>query len=166
MTLALTLALMKYDGFLPFSRASFMMDFVAVALVGILILLGLGIAAVKYRRNYTLHKRLQWALSLVLGVTVAGFEIDVRYNGWEEAAKPSPHWDTLVFPALYIHLFFAISAVMVWVVTLVGAGKHFQDPPRPSSYSVRHMQMGKAAAVLLVMTAITGWVFFYLAFVA
>jgi len=158
------------DGFLG-SRASFMLDVVALAMVGVLPVLGWSIYLVKYRAQYALHKKLQLSLGIVLLITVALFEVDMRINGWRHRAAASPFsgqegttdW---VLVALGVHLCFAVTTAVLWVIVIVQALRHFAKPPVPGPHSVWHRRFGKLAAIDMLCTAVTGWIFYWLAFVA
>lgn len=154
------------QGFLPFSRASFMLDFVAIAMMAIIPLLTWAIYLVKYKKNYALHKKVLLATGVVLASTVLVFEIDMRMNGWRHLAEVSPYYNSLVFPVLYVHLFFAVNTSFLWVVTLLKARKAFPSPPVPGAYSLDHKRITKFTAGFMYGTALTGWAFYYLAFVA
>ncbi len=101
----------------------------------------------------------------MLGVVVL-FELEVRIYGWRQFAEPSPFYDTILFPVLYVHLFFAISTPLLWIYTIVGAVRRFAKPPRPNDYSPRHRRVARLAAIAMLCTAFTSWTFYYLAFVA
>jgi putative membrane protein len=158
------------DGFLG-TRATFMLDVVVLAMVVVLPVLAWSIYLVKYRKNYALHKRLQLVLGSVLLVAVVLFEADMRVNGWRDRAEASPYiggpgsidWVTIV---LGIHLCFAVSAAVLWVVVISQALRGFPQPPAPSAHSAWHRRFGKLAAYDMLCTAITGWIFYWLAFVA
>lgn len=160
------------DGFLGY-RASFMLDFVVVALVLIVPLLLFSLYAVKYRRQYTLHRNLQLLLLAVLGVAIVAFEIDVQWlhGGWENlVAKRTPPLSpaqlSQVRTVLLVHLVFAISTPLLWGVTLYLALKHMPRPPAPCAHSLWHRRLGWLATLDLVLTSITGLMFYYAAFVA
>ena len=103
------------DGFLG-TRASVMLDVVVLAMFVVLPVMCWSIYQVKYRRRYELHKRVQVVLAAVLLVTVAAFEIDIQFfANWEERAEASPYFYTLVTPALWIHLFFAVPTAVIWI---------------------------------------------------
>jgi putative membrane protein len=154
------------QGFLPFSRAGFMMDFVTIAMIVIVPLVYWGVYEVRVNKNYVLHKKILVATGAILLVAVTAFEIDVRINGWRHLAEPSPYYDTLLFPVLFVHLFFAISTTALWLVTIIRALKNIPSPPRPCEYTVRHKATSKWAARFIYCTSVTGWLFYYLAFVA
>jgi putative membrane protein len=158
------------DGFLG-TRASFMLDVVALAMAVVLPVLGWSIYVVKYRRRYALHKRVQLTLGAVLLVTVLLFELDMRINGWRDRAAPSPYgghggdidW---VYAALGVHLCFAITAAALWGTVIIRALRAFPRPAAPSPHSAWHRRYARLAAIDMVCTAVTGWIFYWLAFVA
>lgn len=158
----------RLPGFLG-TRGSFMLDFVFVAMFGILLVMGYSIYLVKYRQRYELHKRIQVALGLVLLVAVVAFEVDMRFfTDWETLAKPSPfynegEWDW-VWISLTIHLLFAIPTTFLWTYVIISGLRNFPSPAQPSPYSPTHLFWAKLAAFEMLMTSVTGWVFYILAF--
>lgn len=157
-------------GFLG-TRASFMLDVVFSAMILVVPMLFGSIYLVRAHRRYALHKKIQLTLGAVLLIAVTAFEIDMRFlTDWEELAKPSPYFEQgawcPVWVALVIHLFFAIPTAILWVYVIVQALRKFADPPFPGDHSQSHRFWGWLATVEMVMTAITGWIFYYLAFAA
>lgn len=158
------------DGFLG-TRASLMLDVVALAMVLLVPILAVSIYLVKVRKQYALHKKIQLALGMVLLVTVTIFEVDVRINGWRHRAEASPYashegstdW---VMVSLAIHLCFAVSSALLWIAVIFRALKNFPVPPVPGPHSAWHKRWAWMAAIDMSCTAVTGWVFYYLAFVA
>lgn len=142
-----------------------MIDFVFVALLAILPLMLWSIRCAK-RGDYERHKKLQLAISIALFSAVTLFEIEMRLIGWTHYADVSPYYETLVFPSLYVHLLFAIPTTLLWAYTVIWAYRRFPNPPKPMRATRRHRLMGKLAASGMVGTAVTGFVFFALAFVA
>jgi len=154
------------DGFLG-SRGSFGMDLVLVGLLAVLPLLAWSIHVVRGRRDFATHKRLQLAIAAALAACIVVFEIDVRLiSDWKDRARPSPFWPTGVLAALGIHLVFAVSTLVLWTWTIWEALRRFPVPPAPGSHGPRHRFMARLAAIDLVLTACTGIVFYWLAFVA
>ena len=152
------------NGFLG-TRASLMMDLVFLAMFAVLPVLAWSIYQVKYRRRFALHKAVQLTLGAVLLVAVAAFEIDVRFiSGWEERARPSPFYASWVYPSLYVHLVFSVSTAPLWIFVIVQALRKIPNPPGPSAYSRRHVFWGKLAALDMLLTSLTGWVFYWFAF--
>ena len=158
------------DGFLG-TRGSLMMDIVFIALFAVLPLLLLSIYTVRYRRNYALHKRLQVVLGVLLLVTVILFEVDIQYvSKWEQRAEASPYfdsgqmWSDWVGRSLLVHLCFAVPTAALWVFVIVQALRKFPRPTRPSGYSQRHKWWSRLTTVFTIMTALTGWLFYWLAF--
>jgi hypothetical protein len=159
------------DGFLG-TRGSFMLDVVFLAMFAIVPLLGLSIYFVKCRRRYGLHKRMQLLLGTVLLIAVAGFEIDMQLlTDWQQRAAGSPYFDAATpwtCPAgisLLVHLFFAIPTALLWIYVIAGALRRFPRPAAPSPYSRHHLFWARLAAFEMLMTALTGWTFYWLAFV-
>jgi putative membrane protein len=159
-----------WDGFLG-TRASFMLDVVVLAMFAVVPLLMWSIYLVAYRHNYALHKRVQLALAGLLLVAVALFEIDMRFfTDWEERAAPSPfytagQWDA-VWGSLVMHLLFAIPTLFLWIYVVVAALRKFPNPPMPNEHSRQHRLVATLGAVGMFMTAVTGWIFYWLAFTA
>jgi putative membrane protein len=154
------------DGFLR-TRAPLMIDVVCLAMIGVVIVLAWSVYQVKVRHRYQLHKWTQITLGAVLLVVVILFEVDIRLHGWEERAanalKGRPA--SVVYTALYVHLVFAISTVLLWPITIVLGIANFSNPPLPGPHSRVHIPLARTAAIDMVLTAITGWVFYWLAFV-
>ena len=155
------------DGFLG-TRASIMLDVVFLAMFAIIPVMGWSIWLVKNRHQYALHKRIQLGLGLLLAVAVGLFEIDMRFiSGWRDRAEPSPYYPTgWVVTSLGIHLVFATTTALLWIVVIVRALRNFPDPPVPGAHSRAHVFWARLAAWDMLLTAVTGWIFYWLAFVA
>lgn len=154
------------DGFLG-TRASLMLDILVLAMLAVVVILSWSIYQVKFRRRYQLHKWTQVTLGATVLVVVVLFEIDIRINGWElrAAGIEGGRAPTIVWYALYVHLVFAISSLILWPVTIVLALRNFPNPPCPGPHSRVHLPLARVAAFDMMMTAVTGWVFYWLAFV-
>jgi len=154
------------DGFLG-TRASLMLDVVVVSMFGVLVLLAVSIYLVRFRKAYQWHKRIQVGLTFVLFLVVAAFEADMRIYGWQERASAEPGGSPTpaVWAALYVHLVFAISTFCLWPVVVFRAWRNFPVPPRPGTHSRWHRRWARLAAADMVLTAVTGWVFYVVAFV-
>lgn len=150
-----------------------MLDFVVTALVLIVPALLVSLYLVKVRKNYVAHRNLQLTLAGVLLVAVAAFEIDVQlvHGGWRNivgARTPPLSVEQLatVKQALGIHLLFAVSTPVLWAVTIVLALKRMPRPPAPCQHSQLHKKLGWLSVLDLVLTAVTGLLFYYRAFIA
>lgn len=153
-------------GFLP-NRASGTLDFVVVAMVLVLAALGFSIYQVRNKKNPQLHRLVQLVTAIVLLVTLVGFEVDIRLNGWREMAEPSPYYDSgVVSWSLWIHLMFAIPTPFIWAGVIGFGMSRFRASFQAGEFNRVHRIWGRVAAAFMVMTAITGWIFYYLAFVA
>lgn len=148
------------------SRGSLGMDVVLVGLIALLPVLAWSIAAVR-RGQYALHKKLQLVIVALLAVAIVFFEIDIRLlSDWKARARPSSFWPVGVLWSLGIHLVFAISTLVLWVWVLWEALRRFPNPPVPGTHGPRHRGMARLAALDLAATAVTGIIFYWLAFVA
>ncbi len=156
------------DGFLSLvgSRASLGMDVVLVGLIALLPVLAWSVQAAR-SGQFVLHKRLQLFIVTALAVAILIFEVDVRLiSDWKLRARPSPHWPVGVLWALGIHLVFAVSTFVLWTWVVWEAVSRFPQPPRRHEHGPRHRRMARLAAVDLLLTAVTGVIFYWLAFVA
>ncbi len=147
------------------SRAPFIIDLLAYLIVMIIPLQLLSYMLVRWRRTYRFHKWMQIGMGVALGLVLLVFEIEMRLIGWRRYAEDSPLYDSWVLPALLLHLIFAIPTLLLWIATIYGALKNFPSSPKPSKYSIIHKRLGRLAAWLMLATALTGWLFYYLAFV-
>ena len=161
------------DGFLG-TRASLGMDVVLVGLIALLPVLAWSVALVR-RGRYVAHKRLQLFIVAALLAAIVVFEIDIRLvSDWRVRAAggppwggtPNPWWPAGVLAALGIHLVFAVSTPVLWAWVVWEALTRFPVPPAPGSHGPRHRKMARLAALDLLLTAITGTIFYWLAFVA
>ena len=159
------------DGFLPW-RASLMLDVVFLAMFAVIPVMAVSVHLVKHHGKFALHKQIQVTLGIVLQVTVAAFEADMQFiSGWRPRAIASPYYaegwtEGWVHRCLYIHLVFAVSTAVLWVYVIWQALRKFPNPPAPCEYSPTHKRWARLAAADMTMTALTGWTFYYLAFVA
>jgi uncharacterized membrane protein YozB (DUF420 family) len=149
-----------------------MLDIVFVAMFVIIPAMGLSIFLVRYRRKYRGHKQLQLLLAAVLLVAVAAFEIDMQWlTEWELRAIPSPFfdaqrkWTCPVGISLLVHLCFAVPTAALWIYVIAQALRKFPDPIGPGPHSRQHLVWARLAAVGMLMTAVTGWIFYLMAFV-
>ena len=150
-------------GFLGYDT-SVMLDVVVVALVVVVPMLLVSLCQVRLRRRYRVHKRLQLLLGAVLLVAVSLFEIDMRLHGGFWAI--SQNHTTAMHVLLYVHLFFAISTVVLWVATISLAMRRFRSPPEPGAHSRLHRRLGWLATLDITATSITGLLVYYFGFVA
>jgi uncharacterized membrane protein YozB (DUF420 family) len=158
------------DGFLGY-KTSLMLDVVASALIFVVPTLLYSLYAVKVRRNYRLHKVLQITLGVVLLAAVGLFEIDMRLHGGIESilAKRSRPFSSAeresFYHLLYVHLFFAVSTVLLWGSTLVLALQRIPSPPGPCAHSLLHKRLGWLSAADITLTSVTGLLVYYYGFV-
>jgi len=154
-----------WDGFLG-SRASLMVDVVSLGMVVVVGVLWWSIRQVKQGR-YEVHKRTQLTLGGILLVVLTAFEVDVRLHGWQErsAGEVGGEASASVLAVLSVHLFFAVTTVVLWIVVIILAWRRFPQPPQPNEHSRFHRRWARVAAWDMVLTAVTGWIFYVMAFV-
>ena len=155
------------NGFLP-TRGSLMLDFFCILMCIILAALSFSIFQVRYRKNKLLHRKIQVGTAIGMVFALILFEIDVRFfTSWRELAKPSPYYESgVVNWSLAIHLIIAIPTPFVWGLVIWTALKRFKDDFDQGDFNRFHRNIGRLAAALMFATALTGWIFYYLAFVA
>lgn len=155
------------NGFLP-TRGSFTLDLVAVAMIAVVIALLFSIVQVRIYGNKKLHRAVQLTTAALLTITLIAFEVDVRiFTDWRELAKPSPYYDSgLVHWCLAIHLCFAIPTPIAWGIVIWTALRGFKSGFEQGTFNKFHRTSGRIAATLMFITAITGWIFYYVAFIA
>lgn len=166
------------EGFLRFvmpTRGSLMLDVVFVAMFAVVPLLFLSIQLAK-RGQYAWHKTAQIVLGTVLLVAVVAFEVDMRWSGWQHRAVASPYfkaaegggldWSSPVGISLFVHLCFAVPTAVLWAYVVTMALRKFPSPPRPNEHSHSHKKFSWLGTIGMVGTAVTGWIFYYLAFMA
>ena len=143
-----------------------MLDLVAVAMVAIIPMLGWSIYLVRSRKKFRWHKRLQMSMGGVLLVALTLFELEMQIVGWKDRAAESRYYESWLFPLLYVHIAIAVTTAGLWIYTIVMALMHFGDPPRPGDHSRHHRRVARCAGLGMGGTAVSGWLFYYMAFVA
>ncbi len=165
------LRIMWKHGFLGYD-SSLMLDVVATALVLVVPVLGFSIGQVKQGR-FELHKRLQLGLAIVLLLAVGAFEFDLQWvhGGWEHVVNKNPEQPRLTGDAyklaqrvLSVHLLFAVSTPLLWLITIGLALQRMPSRPGPCAHSSLHRKLGWASTIDLVLTSVTGLAFYYCAF--
>lgn len=149
------------------SRADLVMDLVLLSLLFILPLMLYSYRCVR-RGEYALHRQWQLTLGIVLGLAVVLFELDMRFaGGVYELARGGRYYDTLILDVtLYVHLFFSVTTAFIWLVLILLSLKRFAKPPQPNSFSQTHRLWGRLGMLDMIMTAVTGYILYWIAFVA
>lgn len=154
------------QGFIPGSRATFMVDLVVVAMAAIVPLLLFSVWQARKFRNFSLHKQMQKALAAILLVAVVLFEVEMRLIGWRTQAEASPFYPDVLMPFLASHVTIAIFTVLVWTVTIYSAVRSFATSFLTTPYAYYHRVLGWFALGGMLLTALSGWIFYYMAFIA
>jgi uncharacterized membrane protein YozB (DUF420 family) len=145
-----------------------MLDFVVVAMLGVTLVLGYSIYQIRFKKKPVLHRNIQIATAVVLTVALLAFEIDVRFfTDWRALAQTSPYYESGIADwCLWVHLLFAIPTPLVWATVIISGLRRFKTGFDQGKYNRIHRISGRVAAGLMVLTAVTGWIFYYVAFVA
>jgi hypothetical protein len=148
------------------TRAPLILDVLCLAMLAVMIVLAWSVYLVKVQRRYELHKKIQIVLGIVLLAVIVLFELDIRLHGWQDraAGQLGGQAPSAAVTALYIHLVFAVSTVVLWITTIVLALKRFPTPAAPSPHSGLHAKLGWLSVVDMGLTTVTGWVFYWVAF--
>ena len=148
-----------------------MLDVVFLAMFIIVPVLAWSIVLVR-KGKHQLHKRLQLVMATVLLVAIIVFEVDLRFfTDWRAKAEPSPYfandgsWN-VVWILLFVHLAFAVPTSILWGWVVAVALRRFPKPPQPNEHSRNHRLTGRLAGIGMLCTALTGWGFYWLAFVS
>ena len=144
-----------------------MLDTIFLAMFALVLVMLVSIGIVRFAKRYELHRKIQTTLAVVLLVAIVGFEIEMRFFvDWRELALASPFYESgTVDWLLLIHLCFAIPTPVVWAMLIWRAYRHY-DHQHLHQHAAWHRCWGRIAAGLMVMTAVTGCAFYWLAFVA
>jgi hypothetical protein len=153
-------------GFLG-TPASLMLDVVVCSLTLVVPALLWSIYLARFKRSFSLHKRVQLVLGVVLLIVVVLFEVDMRLQGgfWEMAKESSYYGTPFLRNLLRIHLTFSISTVFIWAATYAAALRYFSSPPRPGAFSPKHKIMAWIAVVDMVGTIVTGLMVYIYGFI-
>lgn len=146
-----------------------MLDFVVLAMVLVSVVLLVSIYLVRSKSLYQTHKTIQTLLAVVLLATIVAFEIDIQFVKpyWRDVAKASPFFESgWVDRSLWIHLMFAVPTPFFWAYLIVGSYRNMGATFENHSYRNRHRKLGWIGTILMLLTAITGWIFYWVSFVA
>lgn len=146
-----------------------MFDLLAITMFAIVAVMAFSVWLAKYKRLYDWHKRTQVTLGIVLLMLVIVFEINIRSASghWRDMAQESPFFEAgIVSCALWLHLCFAIPTPLLWIYVIARALREFPKPAAPNEHSRQHIFWARLAAIGLLLTTLTGWLFYWLAFVA
>ncbi len=145
-----------------------MLDVIFLTMFAMVVGIAISVYLVRVKRKFVLHRNLQIGLASFLLLVIIGFEVDIRFfTNWKDLAAESPYFDSgAVYRSLGIHLCFAIPCFFVWVYVIWRAIKKFPPNLQPSEHSRGHILWGRIAAILMLLTAVTGCTFYWIAFVA
>lgn len=147
------------EGFLG-TRADIIID-VVMTVSGFLPALLMFTFYLAAKGKHQLHKNLQLALLLIVTVLVVALEVDVRSGDLQAAGALSIYHDTTIMRVVFIiHLIFAITTFVGWTWLVIKSSKI-----HPKSFAAfNHKKWGKILFVDVVLTVITGWMIYLMAF--
>lgn len=142
-------------GFLG-TRADLLMDIVIVALVAVVPIVLYNWHLARAGR-YPRHKALQVGLATLLAVVVGVFEYNLRLQGGIFAATAASRYagTATLNGWIYVHTFFAITTLLVWVVLIAVSLRRFPSPPAPNGFSATHRRWGRIGMVWMLLAGIT-----------
>lgn len=152
-------------GFLPASRASLVFDVLILALVVVIPWLLVNIRLAR-RGDYRRHRFAQTVLTGAVLALVLWFEVDIRVFGWRHLAEGSSFAGPILQTVLAVHVVLASLTLALWIGTFALAQWHFGRQPQPGSHSRWHRILGWTTLAATSATALTGWLFYWMAFVA
>lgn len=116
--------------------------------------------------KYQVHKRTQIGTSTAIFILLIFFEMQIPGSDWIKQTAQSSFPEATIRSYLSVHKSIAISTTLLWTMTFLLAFWRTPNPPRPSTHSKVHKIMGTSSAVMLIITAISGWIFYWMAFIA
>ncbi len=142
-------------GFLG-TRADLLMDVVMVALVAVVPIVLYNWHLARAGR-YPRHEALQVALAALLAVVVGLFEYNLRLQGGIFAATAASRYagTTTLNRWIYVHTFFAITTLLVWVALITLSLRRFPSPPAPNGFSAAHRRWGRIGMVWMLLAGLT-----------
>ncbi len=149
---------MQIPGFLG-TRGDLIVDIVMVASAALPFLLFIAIRFAKKER-YDLHKWSQIILFTVVNLLVIALEMDIRFGGLDKVIEQSRYYGSNTLATIFvIHLFFAVSSTLLWLWLIIISVRRY-----PVHFRFPHKKYGLIVFADVIMTTITGWILYALAF--
>jgi len=149
-------------GFLG-TKAPFFMDFITVYFAVLPILVGLSIFAV-IKKQYELHYKMQLTTFIITLFVVTVFEVGVRvFGGFTKFMETANVNQTFMVTLLTIHIFIAVSTVILWSSLIYGAVKQVKIENKTMQKS--HKKFGKILFFAISITSFLGVLIYYLLFI-
>lgn len=155
------------SGILP-TRGTWMLDVVAVAMIAVTLVLLFSVYLARFRHAYRGHRTIQLVLAIALLIVIVLFEIDMRFvSDWRaQAAKSIYYASGWVDRWLWIHLAFAVPTLFMWIALVVMALRRMGANFENLTHRRFHRRLGWVSTWFMLMTAVTGWIFYWVSFVA
>lgn len=116
-------------------------------------------------KAWVMHKRVQLATAVILGIVVLLFEVDLTQKGGVFAVtSTSPYAGTAVLNTwIWTHTAFAISSSVVWALLVIVSLVKFPNPPVPAAFPT-HRWFGRLGMVLMLGSGVTAVPMYYYGF--
>ena len=116
--------------------------------------------------EYSLHKKVQLGLFVVLFVVVILFEADLRMRGgiFKMVEQSQFAGTTFLNSLIWFHMFASITTSLIWIGLVAFSLWKFASPPLPNSFSGTHKLFGKIGMIDMILTGITGVMLYVLGF--
>ena len=153
-------------GFLG-TRGDILMDIVVLSFLVILPVLLISWRCAR-RANYSMHRRIQISLALLLAVVVTLFEVDLKLSGGVFAltSESSYAGTNILNSVIYGHMLVAIGSALVWVPLVIVSLKKFPNPPAPNAFGKTHRFWGVTGMLLMMASGLSALPLYYLGFAA
>jgi hypothetical protein len=121
--------------------------------------------ALARNRAWVLHKKVQLATAVVLGIVVLLFELDLnRKGGIFAITSTSPYAGSATLNAwIWTHTALAISSSVVWLLLVIASLVKFPNPPLPAAFPT-HRYFGRLGMCLMLGSGVTAIPMYYYGF--
>jgi len=149
---------MQMEGFLG-TRADFIVDTVMITSALLPFLLFAAILFAK-KEKYDLHKWSQITLFTAVNLLVIALETDIRFGGIDKVIEQSKYYGSETMTIIFlVHLFFAISSTLLWFWLIIISVRRY-----PVHFRFPHKRYGIITYIDIVLSVLTGWILYALAF--
>lgn len=145
-------------------RGDALIDITMVSLAGVVPILIWSWYLARSRR-WTLHKRVQLTVAVLLGIVIALFEMDLQQMGGVFViTADSPYAGTTLLDAwIWIHTGLAIATSVTWLLLVITSLLKFPKPPVPAAFPT-HRHFGRLGMMLMLGSGATAIPMYYYGF--
>ncbi len=148
------------------SRADLLIELVVLATIFAVPILLWAIREAR-QGHFARHKNIQLALTIIFIVATLALEIDIRLSGGMAHFTAGGTFEntTLLAMVLYGHLAVAALNAVVWIALPWISVQKYRKTTLPGPFSKPHRTWGLVAAVLCILTSLSGVLLYVLGFV-